>query len=71
MTRKGDFAGAVAKFAEADRWAPHWGRNHLRWGEALLKLGRPDEARAEFKTAAALDLSAEDRAALSGLVARI
>jgi hypothetical protein len=30
---------ALAKFAEADKYAPNWGRLHLKWGEALLWSG--------------------------------
>jgi hypothetical protein len=67
---KGDLAGAVAKFAEADKHAPRWGRNHLRWGEALMLQGRYREARAQFETANGLDLSTPDRAALNVLLAR-
>ncbi len=68
LMRKGDFAGAAGRFEAADRDAPHWGRNHLRWGEALAKLGRMDEARAQWRTAAGLELSAADRATLQGLL---
>ena len=35
-----------AQFAAAAPLAPRWGRLHLKWGEALAKLGRADEARA-------------------------
>lgn len=64
LMRQGDAAGAAEKFAEASRYAPRWGRDHLRWGEALAKLGRIDEARAQWRAAAAMGLSAPDRAAL-------
>ena len=46
--RLGDPAGAVHKFAQADKEAPRGGRNHLRWGQALAKLGRTAEARAQW-----------------------
>jgi tetratricopeptide (TPR) repeat protein len=69
MTRR-DYDGAAAKFAEADRYAPRWGHNHLQWGKALMLLGRHDEARAQFDTAASLDLSRPDRAALDTLLIR-
>ena len=26
---------ALAKFEEAEKYAPNWGRLHLKWGEAL------------------------------------
>jgi tetratricopeptide (TPR) repeat protein len=67
---KHDYAGAIAKFAEADKHAPRWGRNHLRWGEALMLSGRYAEARRQYETANALDLSQPDRAALNVLLAR-
>ena len=54
--------------AEADKTAPRWGRNHLRWGQALARLGKTDEARAQWRAAAAMDLSAADAAALQGLL---
>ncbi|HEX4097880.1 MAG TPA: hypothetical protein VHX64_14225, partial [Caulobacteraceae bacterium] len=57
-------------FAEADKDAPKWGRNHLRWGEALMLSGRYAEARAQYQIAEGLDLSAGDRAALNVLLAR-
>ena len=66
--RKGDLNGAVAKFAEADKDAPRWGRNHLRWGQALLRLGQKDEAKAQLRAASGVDLSPPDRATLDGLL---
>jgi hypothetical protein len=47
---------------------PHWGRNHLMWGEALARLGRADEAQAQYRADANLDLSAADRATLASLL---
>ena len=64
LMRKGDFAGAITKFAEADTDAPRWGRNQLRWGQALARLGSTDEARAHWRAASGMDLSAADRAEL-------
>jgi tetratricopeptide (TPR) repeat protein len=55
---------ALAKFAEADKYAPNWGRLHLKWGEALFYAGKPGDAKKQFATAATLDLSPADRAAL-------
>jgi len=51
---KGDFKGAVAKFKEADKYAPRWDRLHEKWGEALARLGRVDEAKSQAALAAAL-----------------
>jgi tetratricopeptide (TPR) repeat protein len=65
LMKKEDFAGAASRFREADRYAPRWGRNHLLWGQALARVGRLEEAKAQWRTAAALDLSAADRTALA------
>ena len=66
LMARGDFAGALRKFAEAAKLAPNWGRNHLKAGEALARLGRPDAARTELRTAGGLDLTAAERAELAG-----
>ena len=39
---------ALAKFEEADKYAPNWGRLHLKWGEALFYAGKSDEAKKQF-----------------------
>jgi tetratricopeptide (TPR) repeat protein len=67
LLAKGDAAGAVRKFAAADRLTPWWGRLHLKWGEALARLGKTEDARAQLKTAAGLDLTADERAELTAL----
>ena len=54
----------MANFAKADKYAPNWGRPHLRWGEALGYTGRKVEAKAQFARAAQLDLTATDKAEL-------
>jgi cytochrome c-type biogenesis protein CcmH/NrfG len=36
---------ALAKFEEADKYAPDWGRLHLKWGEALTYAGNPDQSK--------------------------
>ncbi len=56
---------ALAKFAEADKYAPNWGRLHLKWGEALLYAGKRDEAKARFTRAAALDLTPSEKSELA------
>ena len=56
---------ALAKFAEASKYAPNWGRQHLKWGEALFYAGQKGEAQKQFAIASRLDLSASDKAALS------
>ena len=65
LLARGDAAGAIAKFQEAQKTAPRWARLHLKWGEALVKLGKRDEARAQFKAAATMDLTADERAELA------
>jgi Flp pilus assembly protein TadD len=52
---------ALAKFEEADKYAPNWGRLHLKWGEALVYAGHKDEARAQFARAGQLDLTPSDK----------
>ena len=59
---------ALGKFEEANKYAPNWGRLHLKWGEALYFAGRKNEAGKQFATASSLDLSASDRASLAGWV---
>ena len=61
---------ALAKFAEADKYAPNWGRLHLEWGKALMYLGRRTEAQQQFAIASRLDLSPADAASLKQWKAR-
>jgi Flp pilus assembly protein TadD len=56
---------ALAKFEEANKYAPNWGRLHLKRGEALGYLRLKDEARAQYGIASTLDLSVADRTELS------
>jgi tetratricopeptide (TPR) repeat protein len=67
LMAKGDFAGAADRFAEAVRYAPNWGRLHLKWAQALSKAGKADSAREHKQTAAALDLTAAERAELAAM----
>ena len=62
---------ALARFEEANRSAPHWGRLHLEWGQALFYLGRKDEARAQFQAAGAMDLTAGDAAVVKAWLGAI
>jgi hypothetical protein len=64
LMAKGDYAGASRKFAEAARLAPNWGRNHMKAGEALAKLGQTEAARAQLRTASSLDQTLAERAEL-------
>jgi len=52
---------ALAKFEEANKYAPNWGRFHLEWGKALVYAGRKDEAKKQFDIASRLDLSRVDK----------
>jgi len=56
---------ALEKFAEAEKYAPNWGRLHLKWGEALVYAGKKDEAKAQFARAAQLDLTPSEKAELA------
>jgi len=56
---------ALAKFDEANKYAPNWGRLHLKWGEALFWLGKKDEARKQFSAARGLDLTTTEKAELA------
>lgn len=47
---------ALAKFEEADSYAPSSGRLHLKWGEALMYTGIRDDTKRQFAIAARLDL---------------
>jgi Flp pilus assembly protein TadD len=66
---RGDAAGAAAKFAEAARFAPHWGRLYLNWGQALARLGKAGEARVKWRAAAGMDLAPADRSRIDQLLA--
>jgi len=47
------------------KFAPNWGRLHLKWGEALLWSGDRDGAAKQFAQAAALSLTQAERAQLA------
>jgi hypothetical protein len=56
---------ALAKFRDANEYAPNWGRLHLKWGEAALYAGDKDSAKKQFAIAAGLDLTAAEKQELS------
>ena len=56
---------ALAKFAEAVKYAPNWGHLHLKWGEALAYAGKRNEGRAQYQIASTMDLSVADKAELA------
>ncbi|MGI9168612.1 MAG: tetratricopeptide repeat protein, partial [Caulobacteraceae bacterium] len=65
LLRRGDLGGAIGKFAAAEAFAPRWGRLHLMWGDALAAMNRNSAAKAQWRAAAGMDLSAADRAAVA------
>ena len=65
--KQGDPTGAATQYVAAEKLTPNWGRLHLKWAEALAKQGKADEARAQMKTAADLDLTQAERAELGSL----
>ncbi len=64
---QGDLAGGVQTLAEARRVAPEQARLATMQGQFLARLGRPDEARAAFRAALAIDPA--DAEARQGLAA--
>jgi predicted negative regulator of RcsB-dependent stress response len=56
---------ALAKFVEAEKYAPNWGRLHLKWGEALVYAGKKAEAKKQFTRAARLDLTPSEQSELA------
>ena len=62
----GDWRGAGrTAHADAARYAPRWGKLHLKWAAALWNGGRSGEARAKLDAASAMDLSQADRLLLT------
>lgn len=49
----GNTAGALAAMDQAVRWAPYYAHTHWQRGNLLLRAGRPDDAFAELRIAAA------------------
>lgn len=64
---KGDQKGAASKFKDAKELAPNWGRNRLKWAEALARSGEPEKARVQLRKAADLPLTAEERSEVMSL----
>jgi tetratricopeptide (TPR) repeat protein len=58
---------ALAKFEEAHKYTPNWGRLHLKWGESLIYTGHKEEAHKQLEIASRLDLSQSDRSTLAKL----
>ena len=68
---KGDAKTALADFTAAGAITPRWGRNQLMWGQALARLGKPAEARAQWLKARGLDFTPPDRAELERLLSGV
>jgi tetratricopeptide (TPR) repeat protein len=64
LARTGASREAARLYARGAPHAPRWGALHIEWGKALWRAGERDEARAKFRAAAGMDLSAADRARL-------
>jgi hypothetical protein len=56
---------ALVKFDEAAKYAPNWGRLHLKWGEALLWSGDRNGAEQQFALASNLVLTSAERSELA------
>ena len=56
---------ALTKFAEAEKYAPNWGRLHLKWGQALVWSGNKEESAKHFARAATLDLTPTEKQELA------
>jgi len=69
LLHNGDYDDAIAKFGVAHEKGPHFADPLEMWGEALMYVGRRDEAKEQFSLASHLDLNAADAAALARLVA--
>jgi cytochrome c-type biogenesis protein CcmH/NrfG len=52
---------ALAKFEEAGKYAPRWGRLHLKWAEALLWSGDKLDAAKQLAIASTLDLTQSEK----------
>jgi len=65
LIRKNRSDLALAKFAEAEKYAPNWGRLHLKWAEALLWTGDKSGAQKQFAIASGLDLAPSEKSELA------
>jgi hypothetical protein len=64
---KGDAQSAASKFEQTNGLAPNWGRNHLKWAEALGRSGERQEAHHQLVEAAKLGLSDDEHKELVSL----
>lgn len=68
LTQLNQPGDALDRYAAALEYAPRWGALQLAWGHALDTLERHDEARAKYRAAAGMDLTAADRTAVKALL---
>jgi tetratricopeptide (TPR) repeat protein len=69
LVRRGDYDGALRRYAMAAERAPRWGSLHLEQAVTLLRLGRREDARATLQAAASMDLSSAEAARLRQAIA--
>ncbi|HEX3846226.1 MAG TPA: hypothetical protein VHV81_02515 [Steroidobacteraceae bacterium] len=67
LMRKGDWDRAAERFHAAAELSPAWGRNHLKWGESLLRSDHARQGRTHLALARGLFLTESERAQLGKL----
>ncbi len=63
----GDLPGAAGEFSQANALAPHWGRLHLKWAQALARQGKAEAAGAQLAIARSHALTPAEHSELAGL----
>jgi len=51
LQAKGDLAGAIAKYGDANHRGPHWADPLKSWGDVLLMQGKAHEALVKYDEA--------------------
>jgi tetratricopeptide (TPR) repeat protein len=51
LAAKGDLAGAIQKYTEANRLGPHWADPLKAWGDVLDRQGHPRDALKKYRQA--------------------
>jgi hypothetical protein len=59
---------ATAKFGEAQKYAPNWGRLHMKWGEAFVHAGKSADAKAKCAPIAQVDLTQSEKSELARMI---
>ena len=65
LMTQGDSAGAATRYAAAAKLTPRWGALRLRWSQSLERMGKTEEAKAQRRLAAGLDLPPAERTELT------